>query len=83
MSDVGDVNRAHSGGAPRDITETYIEAARRVMSPNTTMKESMAFAMLHKPENVLRLANVIEALRAENAFLMEQLYGSVDTGTDT
>ena len=74
MSDVGDVNRAHMQ-QPEPVTELYMKAARRMTSPAASMTDRLAFLSLHNSDNVVKLANIIDALRAENAQLMEIVYG--------
>jgi len=61
---------------PEPITELYMKAARRMISPAASMADRLAFNSLHSSENVVKLANIIDALRAENAQLMEIAYGS-------
>jgi len=64
---------------PEPVTELYIKAARRMISPAASMADRLAFLTLHNADNVIKLANIIDALRAENAQLMEMLYGGVDS----
>lgn len=74
MSDVRDVNEAHQ--RPENTTEAaYMRAARKMLSPTAGMADRMAFMNLHNAGNVVKLANIIDALRDENRQLMEMIYG--------
>jgi len=80
MSDVGDVNQAHtpgSGGTLGDELETYLLAAQRVHEGGT-MLDRMVFQSLHNAQNVITLGKIITALEEENRTLMEMLYGGLD-----
>lgn len=73
MSDVSDVNRFAE--PPLDDLSRYIFAAEKMLSQNSSMADRMAFNVFHKPANVVALGNLIARLRAENAALLEALYG--------
>ena len=74
MSDVGDVNRAHQPVPEVPDTEMYMRSARRILSSGASMEDRLRFLKYHSAVNVVKLANIIDALRAENAELMEQIF---------
>lgn len=76
MSDVADVNRAHLEPPPKDSLDQYLFAAKRMKSSTCSLSEGMAFRAVHTVDNVLRLGERIDALRAENAALLDLLYGA-------
>lgn len=74
MSDVGDVNRVHQNNPEESIADAYMRAARKMVSPSSTVTDRLGFISLHNARNVVMLANIIDALRDENALLMGQIF---------
>ncbi len=82
MSDVGDVNRAHLPKPEESIVDAYMRAARAVQGGTTSPTVRLGWIALHNAKNVVLLADLVDALRAENTNLMEMLYGGVDSSDE-
>ncbi len=79
MSDVGDVNRAHSENPEDAIATAYVRIARIVHSGMASRADLIAFTALHNASNVVRLGKIIDDLRAENASHLEKLLDDLDS----
>ncbi len=79
MSDVGDVNRAHS--VPEDDIEALVRAAEAMVNPSTAdMNARLAWLELVRPGRVYRMGKELFELRAENKRLFSELMGHLTDG---
>ena len=60
---------------PKDKLALYLQAARKMVSQNSSMADRMAFNTFHSAANVVELGDLIDRLREENSALLDILYG--------
>ena len=73
MSDVGDVNRAHSIG--EDDLDALVRAAEGMVNPSGEIEDRLNWLTLARPARIIRMGELIRNLPAENAMLLGMVIG--------